>query len=335
MHDRADFGVYKVATVQAEMCICLWNSWAMCMHARAGGASQSPSLSDTDLKEFPKAEACVAWGSSGIIAVAAAAAATGDSAPPAHQPSCELCSVEAGSAEVLKHQKGAAEAQQAQDAAHAAEDRCDHAECGMLPPAHLSLLVLAAFRHHVLTSTLLPLSRSGHKHQQDGEQAAHLSTAQEPDSRVVSTVTSEDDVCCAAAAAPAAEAQPAPATADDAQQSPAAAEESAVLPCEEVVEGEQRESEGVREEEAAGEQQEGAAAESIGLELQGEELHVVLSLDVDAEEVGSQGSGPMVTVQRGKPASITADEEVRWTLPCCETCRSQAPRKAYSMPTPL
>ncbi len=39
------------------------------MHA--GGASQSPSLSDTDMKEFPKPEACVAWVGSSATAPAA------------------------------------------------------------------------------------------------------------------------------------------------------------------------------------------------------------------------------------------------------------------------
>ena len=163
-----------------------------------------------------------------------------------------------------------------------------------------------------LTSNLLPCCCSRQKHQLNGGQTADLSAAQELSSNAVSAIADEDNACCAAAAAaPAAEAE-FPAMADATQQCPATAEESVAPASEDSVAGQQRESESLREEEAAaGEQEEGVAAEhSIG-QLQGPQLEAVMSLDVDVEEAGSQGSGPMVTVQRGIPASITADEEVR------------------------
>ena len=76
------------------------------------------------------------WGSSSCAVPARAAT---DGSAPAQQPSCELCGLEASSAEVLgqpstmEHQEHEAEQLQ-QDRAGAADDRCSHAELCILPP---------------------------------------------------------------------------------------------------------------------------------------------------------------------------------------------------------
>ena len=162
--------------------------------------------------------------------------------------------------------------------------------------------------------------RSGQKHQRREKQAAHLDAAQELSHDAASAIIDEDDMArpeAAAAAAPAeqaaAEDAAPPAAAEGAElQSAAAAEELVADAPEEQREDALREDAVPRELEAsAGKPGEVAAAEREQEDAQG------AAEDADAQEEGSEGTGPMVTVQRARPASVTADEEVRHGVRMC------------------
>ena len=121
---------------------------------------------------------------------------------------------------------------------------------------------------------------SGQKHQRREKQAQHLSAAEQLSHGAIGALLEDDDESAARkedASAPAAEAVAADSERPGGAGEAAAADEAAAAGEEQAEEG------GVAAGEAAGE---------------------------EAEEASLQCSAPMVTVQRGKPASVSADEEV-------------------------